>query len=204
MLNKLVSLKETPSQTGGPYVHIGLTPNFADIGGVYPADLGAAMLTPGVKGERITVTGRVFDGSGAPLTDAVIELWQADADGSHLGAPSPGSNSVPAFLGFGRQATDAEGVFRFETIKPGRVPAPDGSLMAPHLTLWITARGINIGLHTRLYFGDETAANETDAVLLRIQDPRRRKTLISTLPAASHHHLDIRLQGEDETVFFDI
>ncbi|UJW84979.1 protocatechuate 3,4-dioxygenase subunit alpha [Devosia sp. SL43] len=194
MPNKLVPLRETPSQTGGPYVHIGLMPNSADLGGVYPVDLGASMLTSETTGERIAVTGRLLDGSDAPLTDAVVELWQADARGSY---------TAPDFSGFGRQATDGEGIFRFDTIKPGRVAGPGGTLMAPHLTFWITARGINTGLHTRVYFGDEAAANESDPVLLSLLDPRRRKTLISTLLGAGHHHLDIRLQGPDETVFLD-
>ncbi|MEO3432858.1 protocatechuate 3,4-dioxygenase subunit alpha [Inquilinus sp. CAU 1745] len=198
MLNRLPPLKETPSQTGGPYVHIGLTPCFAEIEGVYPADPGAEMTTPETVGDPILVTGRIFDGSGAPVTDAVIEIWQADSAGAY---DREGS------AGWGRQATNGEGRFRFVTVKPGRVSGPDGRPMAPHLSLWITARGINIGLHTRLYFGDEEAANEEDSVLARIPDPRRRKTLIAARSedgGRAVYSLDIRLQGEDETVFFDI
>jgi protocatechuate 3,4-dioxygenase alpha subunit len=198
MLNKLVTLKETPSQTGGPYVHIGLTPNFAEIHGTFPADLGATMVTDDTVGQRIVVTGRLLDGSGAPLFDAVVEVWQADA---------AGSCANPAFQGWGRQATSGEGMFRFETIKPGRVAGPDGKPMAPHLTLWIVARGINIGLHTRLYFADEAEANAGDFVLNRIMDVRRRKTLIASRSedgGVPRYNLDIILQGDGETVFFDI
>jgi protocatechuate 3,4-dioxygenase alpha subunit len=192
MLNKLPPLKESPSQTAGPYVHIGLTPSLERITGANIRDLGAGPV-PGL-GPRIIVAGRVFDGSAAPVSDAVVELWQADADGNHGNA-------------FGRVACDDTGAYRFDTVKPGRVGGPDGKLMAPHLTLWIVARGINIGLHTRVYFEDEAEANETDFVLNRIMDVRRRKTLIAVRSDADGkavYTFDIRLQGGDETVFFDI
>ena len=206
MLNPLPRLKETPSQTGGPYVHIGMTPNFAEITGVYATDPGITMLTPDTKGERIVVSGRVFDGTGAVLTDAVVELWQADADGTFAAPMGPNSNSAPAFQGWGRQASNGEGVFTFETIKPGRVAGPDGKPMAPHVVLWIVARGINIGLQTRIYFPDEAEANAGDFVLNKIMDPRRRQTLVATRQEGSpvRYHLDIFLQGENETVFFDV
>ncbi len=199
-------LKESPSQTAGPYVHIGMTPNFCGITGVVDADPGVSMLTPDSRGERITITGRVFDGAGAPVTDAVLELWQADSDGSFVAPMSPNSNSVPAFTGWGRQPTRADGSFTFDTIKPGRVEGPDGALMAPHVSLWIVARGINIGLQTRLYFADEAEANRTDFVLNKIMDPRRRETLIARKEegAVPRYVLDIHLQGDKETVFFDI
>ena len=206
MLHPVPTLKETPSQTAGPYVHIGLTPNFADIRGVYATDPGSTMLTPDTKGDRITITGRIIDGSGAVVNDALLELWQADADGSYTAPMGPNSNSAPAFTGWGRQPTNAEGVFTFETIKPGSVPGPDGKPMAPHVNLWIVARGINIGLQTRLYFDDETEANAADWVLSRIPSPARRKTLVARKEAGDvpRYLLDIRLQGENETVFFDL
>lgn len=203
MLNKLPELKESPSQTAGPYVHIGLAPNLCGIHGVYHEDLGATMLAPGTEGERITITGHITDGSGTPVADAVVEIWQADANGAFAPDPAPVGTSAPHFLGFGRQAADEKGAFRFETIKPGHVPGPDGKPMAPHVTLWIVARGINIGLHTRLYFADEADANAEDPVLLRVPEARR-KTLIANVAGPGHYALDIRLQGDDETVFFDI
>lgn len=116
---------------------------------------------------------------------------------------SPHSNSVPAFTGWGRQPTQSDGSFTFETIKPGRVEGPDGKPMAPHVSLWIVARGINIGLQTRLYFADEAEANAEDYVLNKIMDPRRRDTLIAKKDG-QRYVLDIHLQGERETVFFDI
>ena len=206
MLHPVPTLKETPSQTAGPYVHIGLTPNFADIRGVYEADPGSTMLTPDTKGDRITISGRIIDGSGAVVNDALLELWQADADGSYTAPMGPNSNSAPAFTGWGRQPTNADGVFTFETIKPGPVPGPDGKPMAPHVNLWIVARGINIGLQTRLYFDDEVEANAGDFVLNKIMDPRRRQTLIARKEdgPVPRYVLDIHLQGDRETVFFDV
>lgn len=206
MLHPVPTLKETPSQTAGPYVHIGLTPNFADIKGIYATDPGATMLTPDTSGERIIIAGRIFDGAGLPVTDAVVELWQADADGSFAQPMGPNSNSAPAFPGWGRQPTNADGMFSFETIKPGPVAGPDGRLMAPHVALWIVARGINIGLQTRLYFADEADANATDWVLNRIADPLRRATLVARREEGDvpRYVLDIFLQGERETVFFDV
>lgn len=205
MLHPVPILKETPSQTAGPYVHIGMTPNFCEITGVYDADLGATMLTPDTAGERILITGRVIDGAGQPVSDAVVELWQADASGSFVAPMAPGSNATPAFTGWGRQPLSAEGEFRFETIKPGRVPGPDGKLMAPHVALWVVARGINIGLQTRIYFADEAEANAADWVLGKVP-PFRRDTLIARREAGPvpNYVLDIHLQGERETVFFDM
>ena len=202
MLHPTPPLKETPSQTAGPYVHIGLTPNFAEIRGVYDADLGATMLTPDTKGERIEITGRIIDGAGTPVGDAVVEIWQADGDGSYVAPMSPNSNSAPAFTGWARQPTNGDGVYRFETIKPGPVAGPDGKPMAPHISLWIVARGVNVGLQTRLYFDDEAEANATDWVLTKILDTRRRQTLIARR-AGGRYVLDIHLQGDKETVFFD-
>lgn len=207
MLNRIPELKESPSQTAGPYVHIGLTPNFAEIIGTYETDLGVSLITPDTEGERITIAGRILDGSGAPLTDAVVEMWQANAQGRYAQRVAPEEGREPDFLGWGRQATTGEGAYLFETIKPGRVMGPAGVPMAPHVTLWIVARGINIGLHTRLYFSDEEKANAEDFVLNKIPDPRRRATLIAAHSQGNGmplYTLDIRLQGEDETVFFDI
>ncbi len=206
MLHPIPTLKETPSQTAGPYVHIGMTPNFAEIHGVYATDLGSEMLTADTKGERIEIVGRIIDGSGVPLGDALVEIWQADADGSYVAPMAPQSNSRPSFTGWGRKATNNDGSFAFQTIKPGRVPGPDGKPMAPHVSLWIVARGINIGLQTRLYFSDEVEANGTDWVLNKILDKRRRETLIArkeTEGNVTRYVLDIHLQGENETVFFD-
>lgn len=204
MVQPLNLLKETPSQTAGPYVHIGLTANYAEINGVYPEDIGAAMLTDKTRGERIKISGRVIDGAGTPLRDAVIEIWQANADGLYNSPEEKRGNADENFLGFGRCACDLEtGVYNFETIKPGPVPFIDGRLMAPHITFWVVARGINLGLHTRMYFGDEQEANTSDPMLSRIEQQVRVPTLIAERKGDTYH-FDIHLQGDKETIFFDI
>lgn len=197
-------LKESASQTAGPYVHIGLVPNFSGITGVFATDLGATMVGEKTRGERIDVKMRVFDGADKPLTDALVEIWQADADGLYNSPSETRGTADPNFTGWGRLATDmTTGECVFRTIKPGRVPYRDGRLMAPHITVWIVARGINIGLHTRMYFGDEEAANAEDPVLALIEDRTRVPTLIASRDG-DLYTFDIRLQGERETVFLDI
>jgi len=204
MVQDLGYLKETPSQTAGPYVHIGLTPNYSEIGGVYETDLGSVMVNDKTLGERITVTGRVLDGAGAPVKDAVLEIWQADSAGLYNSPSELRGTADPNFTGWGRCPTNStDGVFRFETIKPGRVPFKDGRKMAPHITVWIVARGINIGLHTRMYFPEETAANVEDPLLARIEHGDRLATLIAA-KEGSVYTFDIHLQGDKETVFLDI
>ena len=196
----MTDLPETASQTAGPYVHIGCTPNFAGISGVYDRDIGSHMITGDAGGTRITLVGQVFDGGGTPLRDAMVEAWQADANGVYAG----GDGADPHFAGFGRCACDAEtGAFRFETVKPGAVAWPEGGMQAPHITLWIVARGINLGLHTRVYFADE-AANATDPVLSRLKETGRVRTLLALSKDNLTYHFNIHLQGTDETVFLDI
>jgi protocatechuate 3,4-dioxygenase alpha subunit len=204
MTQEIRYLKETPSQTAGPYVHIGLTPNFCNITGVYDGDLGTAMVNDKTTGERITVTGRIFDGAGALVRDAVIEIWQADSAGLYNSPSEMRGAADPNFTGWGRCPTRAEdGVYSFETIKPGKVPFKDGRKQAPHITFWIVARGINIGLHTRMYFPEESEANAADPLLQRIEHRDRVATLIAARDGATYT-FDIRLQGENETVFLDI
>ncbi|MCA1263300.1 protocatechuate 3,4-dioxygenase subunit alpha [Nitratireductor aquimarinus] len=197
-------MKESASQTAGPYVHIGLTPNFCGIEGIFPEDLGASLVSDQTKGERISVVIRVFDGTGSVLKDALVETWQADAEGLYNSPSETRGAADPAFSGWGRFPSDMEsGEIRFETIKPGPVPFPGGRMMAPHINLWIVARGINLGLATRLYFGDEEAANAEDPVLARIEHRNRVPTLIASRDG-DVYTFDIHLQGEMETVFFDI
>jgi protocatechuate 3,4-dioxygenase alpha subunit len=208
MVQALHRLRESPSQTAGPYVHIGCTPNHCGIEGVYPTDLGGAMLGPHVRGERIIVKGHIYDGAGGPLKDAMVEIWQADAAGLYNSPAEKRGKADPDFTGFGRTATDgSHGEYRFETIKPGRVPFPDGRLMARHITFWIAARGINIGLHTRMYFSDEPETNMQCPVLSRIEHRNRVSTLFAVPDnegGAVAYRFDIHLQGDRETIFFDI
>jgi protocatechuate 3,4-dioxygenase, alpha subunit len=204
MTQSLDRLKESPSQTAGPYVHIGLTPNFAEIGGVYPQDLGTSMVNDKTKGERITVKAKVLDGTDTPLRDSLIEIWQADAAGLYNSPSELRGTADPNFTGWGRCPADMEtGEFVFHTIKPGRVPFRDGRLMAPHISFWIVARGINLGLNTRMYFGDEEKANAEDPILARIEHRVRVPTLIAPR-SGDTYTFTIHLQGEKETIFFDL
>lgn len=204
MAQTLERLKESASQTAGPYVHIGLTPNFGGITGVYKNDLGAVMVNEKTRGERIDVKVRVLDGAGTPLKDALVEIWQADADGLYNSPSELRGAADGNFSGWGRQPTDmTTGECVFATVKPGRLPYKDGRLMAPHITFWIVARGINIGLQTRMYFADEETANREDPVLARIEHRSRVQTLVAQR-VGDVYTFDIHLQGDLETVFFDI
>ena len=204
MIQSLNRLKETPSQTAGPYVHIGCVPNFSGITGVYPEDLGSSMVNDKTRGERIIIRGNVIDGSGSLLRDALLEIWQADADGLYNSPSEMRGTADPNFTGWGRSPTDMQtGEYVFHTIKPGKVPFRDGRPMAPHVTFWIVARGINLGLQTRMYFGDEKEANEADPILSRIEHRVRVPTLIAERKGDTYT-FDIRLQGDRETIFFDI
>ena len=196
-------LPETPSQTAGPYVHIGAMPRFAGLHGAEGSDLGSTMRGPGTRGEAVTLCGTIRDGTGALVRDALIECWQADAGGRFAGQ----AGADPNFSGFGRSACDPEtGEWRFDTIRPGAVPYGDGRVQAPHVSLWIIARGINIGLHTRLYF-DGDPANEDDPLLDAIKPSERAQTMIAQ-KYGDAWRLEIRLQrglaSEPETVFLDI
>lgn len=204
MVQPLDYLPETPSQTAGPYVHIGLTPNLLGNAGIYPGDLGRSPIRDGAKGERITITGAVIDGAGMRLRDALLESWQADAAGLYNAPNETRGKADPNVPGWCRFAADFDTAeFRLETIKPGRVPHPSGRLMAPHIALWIVARGINIGLSTRICFEDETEANADCPVLARIEHRARVETLLAKKTGPGQYRFDIHLQGPDETVFFD-
>jgi protocatechuate 3,4-dioxygenase, alpha subunit len=202
-------LRETASQTAGPYVHIGLAPKAAGFD-IFENNFGHVLVTPKTQGERITIEGRVFDGSDTLVRDVLLEIWQANAAGryAHAADLQPGKPIDPSFRGWGRACSDFEtGVWSFETVKPGVVAGRGGATMAPHVNLWIVARGINIGLNTRLYFDDEAQANAADPVLNLIEWEERRKTLIARREQRNGtvvYKFDIRLQGEGETVFFDV
>ena len=204
MVQKLDHLRESPSQTAGPYVHIGCTPNFTGIS-IYGHDLGATMKIGPVQGEEIMLRGTVYDGMGTALRDAMVEIWQPDAAGLFASANETRGVADPNFTGWGRSPGDMDtGEFVFDTVKPGQVPYPDGRLQAPHITAWIVARGINIGLHTRIYFADEGEANAVDPVLTRIEHQSRLPTLLAQPEGAGVYRFGIHLQGPNETIFFDV
>jgi protocatechuate 3,4-dioxygenase alpha subunit len=189
--------EQSPSQTVGPFFHIGL---------IRPGENLNAMVGDRTQGQRILVRGRVLDGTGMPVPDALVEAWQADAQGIYPHPNDPRhAQADPHFGGFGRAATDPRGEFTFNTIKPGPIARPGSPTMAPHLNLRVFARGMLIHANTRAYFPDEPA-NDDDPVLSMV-DGRRRHTLIAVhepgegLPT---YRFDIVLQGEKETVFFDL
>jgi protocatechuate 3,4-dioxygenase alpha subunit len=188
-----MSLQATSSQTIGPYLHIGLTWLVTD-----------NLVGAGTSGERITVEGRIFDGNGKPVDDAIIEIWQANGHGRYA---HPGDTQdkplEPGFKGFGRVPTGDDGVFRFTTIKPGRVPAPGGGQQAPHLNVTIFMRGLVKHVITRIYFPGDPA-NAGDAVLQSVP-AERRGTLVATPISGRTGALawNVILQGKGETVFFD-
>ncbi len=202
-------LPETPSQTAGPYVHIGLIPHQAGFE-MFEKPFGNVLAGPDTPGERIRIQGRVLDGLGTPCRDILLETWQANAAGryNHPADRQDGAQD-PGFRGWGRTGTDfATGLYSFETIKPGPVVGRHGHKpMAPHVNIWLVARGINIGLSTRMYFADEAALNEQDPVLRMIDPAIRRETLLARREqrdGTATYVFDIRLQGEGETVFFDV
>jgi protocatechuate 3,4-dioxygenase alpha subunit len=199
MTQPLDILVETPSQTAGPYVHIGCIPTFAGVEGVYPEDLGLSPFEDGAKGEVITIVGSIYDGTGWAMRDAMLESWQADAAGVY-----PGQDGAdPKVSGFCRFAADKDtGEYTLRTIKPGTVKGRNGLVFAPHVSIWIVARGINIGLNTRIYFDDED--NSGDPLLARIEQRPRVDTLIAKKTGDGSYRFDIRLQGEGETVFLDL
>jgi protocatechuate 3,4-dioxygenase, alpha subunit len=199
MVQKLDYLQESASQTAGPYVHIGLMPTYAGNGGYYDQEIGTSPIAGEVAGEVIEITGSVFDGTGWAMRDALIESWQADASGKFAGQ----DGADPGFTGHCRFAADAvSGEFTLRTVKPGKVAARGGGENAPHISLWVVARGINIGLQTRIYFEDED--NSADPLLNRIEQRPRVDTLIAKKTAEGKYRFDIRLQGQGETVFLDI
>ena len=210
--SELVVRRETASQTAGPYVHIGLAPSAAGFD-IFEINFGNVLAGPKTRGERIRIEGRVFDGIGTVLKDVLIEIWQANAEGkyAHPADRQPGKSLDPHFRGWGRSCTDFEtGIYTFDTIKPGAAEGRNGRIMAPHISAWIVARGINIGLNTRIYFSDEAAANAKDPVINLIEWEARRKTLVAERTdrrsddGAAVYRFDIRLQGDNETVFFDV
>lgn len=200
---------ETPSQTAGPYVHIGLSPKQAGFD-IFQNNFDNTLVAPGTRGERIRIEGRILDGTGSPVRDLLVEIWQANAAGRY-NHPADRQEDKPidqSFRGWGRAGTDFEtAVYAFETIKPGRVIGRRGGLMAPHVNFWLAARGVNIGLSTRMYFADEALANAEDPVLRMIEPAVRRETMLARREerdGKSVYLFDIHLQGKRETVFFDV
>lgn len=193
-------LRETASQTAGPFVHIGLALEIAGFAS-RKDEIWQDLAKEGAQGEHIELVGRVYDGNGELVHDALIELWQADSHGNYI---ANFDNKKP-FSCFGRSACAADGDFHFNTIKPGKVDF-DGKLMAPHVNIAVFARGVNLHLQTRAYFDDEQACNADCPILNAVPSLIRRSTLIAVKEEGGNkprYRFDIYLQGENETVFFD-
>ena len=187
-----MSLPQTPSQTIGPFFRPALFRSGDD-----------SLATAKSRGERITIEGCVLDGDASPVSDALIELWQANAEGRYQHPDDAQEKLIdPEFRGFGRAATDERGRFRFYTIKPGAVSGQDSVLQAPHINVSVFARGLLKRLVTRIYFPDE-AMNRADVVLNGVPADRR-STLIARVERPGVLRFDIVLQGHNETVFFDV
>jgi protocatechuate 3,4-dioxygenase alpha subunit len=186
-----MKLQPTASQTVGPYLHIGFDWLVTE-----------RVAAPGCPGQHFQLEGRVLDGDGKPIPDAVVEIWQADANGKYAHPedqqPKP---STPGFRGFGRMPTDPDGRYRFFTIKPGPVPDPQGGLQAPHLLVSVFMRGLLKRVVTRVYFPNEP--RNTDDRVLRQVPADRRGTLVAREVSAGELEWDIIVQGPHETVFFD-
>ena len=201
-------LQETASQTAGPYLHIGMAPSAAGLP-VRGNERMNVLAGAAAQGQRIRLEGRVFDGEGQVVRDAEIEIWQANAHGKY-DHPADWQDKPldPAFRGFGRCVSDFEtGLWSFETVKPGAVTGRHGRPMAPHINATVFARGINVHLNTRIYFEDEAQANDSDPVLSLIEHAQRRETLLARRAEGAGppvYRFDIRLQGDGETVFFDV
>jgi protocatechuate 3,4-dioxygenase, alpha subunit len=190
----------TPSQTVGPFFAYCLTPRAYGYAEVVTNDL----VTEDAAGERIRIEGRVFDGDGQPISDAMIEIWQADGEGRYAHAVDGRARPNTRFKGFGRSDSDGEGRYRFTTVKPGPVPGPNGGMQAPHINVNVFARGVLNRLFTRIYFEGE-AANAGDPILKLVPEDARG-TLIARRTGQGGeptYIFDIHLQGKNETVFFD-
>jgi len=196
-----MTIGQTPSQTVGPFFAYGLTPK--QYGYPFLSIAGPDLVSGDTDGERIRIEGRVFDGAGAPIDDAMIEIWQADAEGRYAHPADPRRPNT-RFRGFGRTGTgtDPQQRFWFDSIKPGAVDAAQ----APHVNVVVFMRGLLSHAYTRIYFSDEVEANATDPVLSSVP-PERRGTLIAQrhdTPKGVVYRFDIHMQGDEETVFFDV
>ncbi len=180
----------TTSQTVGPYFSIGLSPLYRGV--LYPED----------AGERIQIRGRVLDGDGVGVPDAVLEFWQANGKGCYAGSAEAEGSSREACAGFGRVPTSENGEFQLDTVKPGLVEAPDGTSQAPHIVVSIFMRGLLTRLITRIYFAGE-ALNETDFVLKQVDAERRARLVAKSTGSGNRFEWNVQLQGPQETVFFE-
>src|SRR5262245_46381238 len=193
----------TPSQTIGPFAAPCLTPN--EVGKTnyaWQQLINSNLVTPDAVGERIRIEGRMLDADGAPVDGILFEIWQADGQGRYAHPRDPRRTNA-SFKGFGRVESDTAGNFAFDTVKPGRVPGPNGATQAPHIVVAIHMRGILQHLFTRIYFSDE-ASNAEDPILQIVPSDRRGTLIAKRDPSSAVYRIEFRIQGDRETVYLDI
>ena len=197
--------KQTPSQTAGPYLHIGFLPKKVGINSSFSRELNNLILSEKTEGTRIEISGKIYDGNNEVLKDALIEIWQVDSNGNYQSRSTQNNKNDKNFCNWGRTSCDFNtGLWKFNTIKPGKVQLNKSEILAPHIWLWIVARGINLGLYTCMYFSDENTLNKLDRNLKKLIDNNNLQSLFAVNIEKHKYEFNIYLQGDKETIFFNV
>ena len=197
--------KQTPSQTAGPYLHIGFLPKKVGINSSFSRELNNLILSEKTKGTRIEISGKIYDGNNEVLKDALIEIWQVDSNGNYQSRLTQNNKYDKNFSNWGRTSCDLNtGLWKFNTIKPGKVQLNKSEILAPHIWLWIVARGINLGLYTCMYFSDENTLNKLDRNLKKLTNYNNLQSLFAVNIEEHKYEFNIYLQGDKETIFFNV
>ncbi len=198
-------LKQTPSQTAGPYLHIGFLPEEVGINSSLSRELNNLILSEKTEGTRIEISGKIYDGNNEVLKDAIVEIWQVDSNGNYQSRLTKKNKYDKNFSNWGRTSCDFNtGLWKFNTIKPGIVQLNKSEILAPHIWLWIVARGINLGLYTCMYFSDENTLNKLDRNLKKLNNNNNLQSLFAVYTEKYKYEFNIHLQGAKETIFFDV
>ena len=197
-------LKQTPSQTAGPNLHIGFLPKKVGINSSFSRELNNLILSEKTKGTRIEISGKIYDGNNEVLKDALIEIWQVDSNGNYQSRLTQNNKNDKNFSNWGRTSCDFNtGLWKFNTIKPGIVQLNKSEILAPHIWFWIVARGINLGLYTCMYFNDENTLNKLDRNLKKLTN-NNLQSLFAVNIEKYKYEFNIYLQGDKETIFFNV
>ena len=198
-------LKQTPSQTAGPYLHIGFLPEEVGINSSLSRELNNLILSEKTEGTRIEISGKIYDGNNEVLKDAIVEIWQVDSNGNYQSRLTKKNKYDKNFSNWGRTSCDFNtGLWKFNTIKPGIVQLNKSEILAPHIWLWIVARGINLGLYTCMYFSDENTLNKLDRNLKKLINNNNLQSLFAVNTEKYKYEFNIHLQGAKETIFFNV
>ena len=198
-------LKQTPSQTAGPYLHIGFLPEEVGINSSLSRELNNLILSEKTEGTRIEISGKIYDGNNEVLKDALVEIWQVDSNGNYQSRLTKKNKYDKNFSNWGRTSCDFNtGLWKFNTIKPGIVQLNKSEILAPHIWLWIVARGINLGLYTCMYFSDENTLNKLDRNLKKLNNNNNLQSLFAVYTEKYKYEFNIHLQGAKETIFFNV